>query len=202
MLRSLGWSLALLITAALISAAGVAEAQVRLNIAQDPDTGAPVAPPPPAETREAIIKRITMPLAEVSLTLKASDGKMPEDNSRWLFRDRRSGNQLRPWAIAEYHWAASELAYQPLYWNQTPLERYGQTISPALQPIISGAHFFGTFPLIPYKIGIDRTHDRISTLGYYRPGSYAPCMRQRLPWEWDAAGIEAATWIALIAIFP
>lgn len=108
----------------------------------------------------------------------------------------------RNWAPSNATWAASELYAQPAYWDDVPLERYGQTVNPAAQPFISAAYFFGNFFLIPYKLGIDGTHDRIYTLGYYRPGSETPPLRQRLPLDGDATLYEAGTWIGIFLLLP
>ena len=59
-----------------------------------------------------------------------------------------------------------------------------------------------TFPVIPYQIGLNRTHDRVYTLGQYRPGSPTPCLVRRIPFEADAAGFEAGAWLALILLLP
>jgi hypothetical protein len=101
-----------------------------------------------------------------------------------------------------FHWAASGLRAQPAYFDDVPLERYGQSVCPAAQPFLSAARFFGTFPLMPYKMGIDRTHDPVYTLGYCRPGSPAPCLYQRLPIERDATLLEAGAWIGFIFLLP
>ena len=100
----------------------------------------------------------------------------------------------------DFHWVASNLAHQPLYWDDQPLERYGQSVSPVLQPVLSGVHFFATFPVIPYKIGIDGMYDRVYTLGYYRVGNCAPPTRQHLPFQWDAALLEAGVVTGLIFV--
>jgi hypothetical protein len=73
---------------------------------------------------------------------------------------------------------------------------------PLAQPVLSGVHFFATFPVIPYEIGLDGTQDLIYTLGYYRPGDCAPPTRQWLPFEWDAAILEAGTMTGLIFLAP
>ena len=56
--------------------------------------------------------------------------------------------------------------------------------------------------MIPYEIGLDGTHDLIYTLGYYRPGDRVPPTRQWLPFQWDAAFIEAGTMTGLIFLAP
>ncbi len=153
---------------------------------------------PVAELMRAHVKAID----DIPLSTKPSEGPLPVDHSGKLFSGKTDAYAERAWPMLEVNWEASELVFQPPYWEDTPLERYGQTRFPRMQPVVSGAHFFGTFAIVPYKIGIDRTHDRISALGYYRPGSPAPCLRQRLPWEWDAALFEAAAWSGMSFILP
>ena len=43
--------------------------------------------------------------------------------------------------ITEFQWAPANFFHQPLYFDDTPLERYGQSVCPHLQPIISGGRF-------------------------------------------------------------
>ena len=46
------------------------------------------------------------------------------------------------------------------------------------QPVFSGVHFFATFPVIPYKIGLDGTYNLLSQHpGLLRPGGTAPAER-------------------------
>jgi hypothetical protein len=132
-----------------------------------------------------------------------SPGQLPEDCSQGLFTPpcgepfRRAINYR-----STFYWVASNMAHQPLYWDDQPLERYGQSVLPLAQPVFSGVHFFATFPMIPYEIGLDGTYDLIYTLGYYRPGDCAPPTRQWLPFQWDAAMIEAGAMTGLIFLAP
>lgn len=146
------------------------------------------------------------PLGQVGLSTDPPPGRVPVDHSVQFVPPANETDlpppATRGWGHAAAHWAPSEVFHQPLYFDEQPLERYGQTVSPIGQPILSGIHFFGMFPIMPYKIGIDRTHDRISTLAYYPVGTCAPPTRQRLPMERDAAFFESGAWIALIFILP
>lgn len=144
-------------------------------------------------------------LGDIALSQSPPTGRLPLDHSKDLFRDPKKGDLTGPTsqrATLSYHWVAARTWHQPLYFDNIPLERYGQSNHPRLQPLMSGIRFFGTLPVIPYKIGIDRTQDRISTLGLHRPGSPTPGTRQRLPWEWDAAAFESGAWIGLILLLP
>jgi hypothetical protein len=140
-------------------------------------------------------------LDELSLNIQLEASLMPADCAATVFQMATFGTE-RNWAETEFNWAASDLFHQPLYFDYPILERYGQSNGPMIQPILSGAHFFSQFPLIPYKIGLDRTHDHIYTLGYYRPGTPMPLLGRRLPLEADAAGFEAMGWVALFLILP
>ena len=143
------------------------------------------------------------PIDEIHVSRQPSPGELPEDCSQGLFTPpcrepfRRAINYR-----CTFHWVASNMAHQPLYWDDQPLERYGQSVLPLAQPVFSGVHFFATFPVIPYEIGLDGTYDLIYTLGYYRPGDCAPPTRQWLPLDWDAAILEAGTMTGLIFLAP
>jgi hypothetical protein len=89
--------------------------------------------------------------------------------------------QPRAWSQITYLWKASGLCHKPLYFEQPQLERYGHSWGPALDPIVSGVHFFGTVPLLPYAMGVETPGECIYTLGYYRPGSCAPYMIPPFP---------------------
>ncbi len=91
-------------------------------------------------------------------------------------------------------WKASGLCSKPLYFVQVQMERYGHSWGPILDPIVSGAHFFGTVPILPYKMGLQTPNECVYTLGYYRPGSCAPYMISPLGFTWRAAAFEAGVW--------
>src|SRR5690606_14065152 len=64
--------------------------------------------------------------------------------------------ELRPrdWAMTTYTWKAPALCNKPLYFENVQLEWYGHTAGPLVQPILSGAHFFGSLLLLPYQMGM------------------------------------------------
>jgi hypothetical protein len=108
----------------------------------------------------------------------------------------------RAWPEITYLWKASGLCHKPLYFEQVQLERYGHSWGPVLDPVMSGAHFFATVPLLPYKMGIESPGECIYTLGYYRPGNCAPYMIPAVPFTWRAAAYEAGAAAGVILIFP
>ncbi len=100
-------------------------------------------------------------------------------------------HQTRQWPQITYNWKAAALCHKPLYFEQVHLERYGHSWGPYVQPIMSGVHFFGTLPILPYKMGIRTPTECVYTLGYYRPGSCAPYLIDPVPFTWRAAFFEA-----------
>jgi hypothetical protein len=134
---------------------------------------------------------------------ESPEAQLPPDPSAKLF----SGTPAVPprktaWTWREFRWSATELWHWPLYFEDAQLERYGQMRHPAVQPMLSGVHFFGTLPILPYKMGLERPCDCVSNLGYYRPGNCTPPVGRRLPLEADAAAFESAAWLALIFVLP
>ena len=79
-------------------------------------------------------------------------------------------------------WKASALSTRAAYFEDAQLERHGHTKVPEMfQPFLSGARFFGTIPLLPYKMGVTPPNEQVYTLGHIRSGSRAPYMREPFP---------------------
>jgi len=142
------------------------------------------------------------PLVELSLNIELKNDKLPDDCAQEVFHSSRPGGGDRGWPSTDFHWVASDLWHQPAYFDDPILERYGQAHPACVQPWLSGAHFFAQFPIMPYKLALDRPFERVYTLGYHRPGSPTPLLTRRLPFEPGPAGFEAATWLAFIFILP
>ncbi|NOZ40156.1 MAG: hypothetical protein GXP24_08015 [Planctomycetes bacterium] len=111
-------------------------------------------------------------------------------------------HQPRQWPQITYNWKAAALCHKPLYFEQVQLERYGHSWGPYVQPIMSGAHFFGTIPVLPYKMGIRTPNECVYTLGYYRPGSCAPYMIDPIPFTWRAALFEGGVATGISFVIP
>lgn len=162
-----------------------------------PAAGATLAPQKIAEWLK--------PIDQLNTTITPPEGRLPPDVAAQLAvgAPRDVVAERRGWGSTAFNWEPPELYFQPPYWDRVPLERYGQTTTkPATEFWLSAAHFFGTFVTMPYKMGIDGTHDRIYTLGYYRPGSAAPPVKQTLPYEPNAAANEFGTWAGLLLVLP
>lgn len=110
--------------------------------------------------------------------------------------------QPRSWSQTVYLWKASGVCHKPLYFEQVQLERYGHSWGPVLDPIVSGAHFFGTVPILPYKMGLQTPQECVYALGYYRPGSCAPYMITQPGFTWRAAAFQTGVVTGTAAAVP
>ncbi len=145
------------------------------------------------------------PLSATRTHLQPPPGEMPRDYAEEQFESTPvvfggSLEDRRPTGLV-YFWEASALCFQPIYIEDVNLERYGYSHG-VLQPFVSAIHFFGTIPLLPYKMGMHPESECIYTLGYYRPGTPCPYQTSRLGWSWRGAVCEAAFIGAIIAWNP
>ena len=108
----------------------------------------------------------------------------------------------RSWGEITYTWKAAGLCHKPLYFQDVHLERYGHSWGPYVQPIVSGAHFFGRIPALPYMMGLQTPNECVYTLGHYRPGDCAPYLIDPVPFTWRAAIFQAGGTMGVIGILP
>jgi hypothetical protein len=107
----------------------------------------------------------------------------------------------RSYSPALYTWEASNICYNPLYFQDPALERYGHTYPFFLQPVASIGRFAVQFVGLPYQMTIDQPRSAVFPLGYYRPGECAPKLCYQIPWNTHAAAVEAATVTGVWALF-
>jgi hypothetical protein len=136
-------------------------------------------------------------ISELGTNIQPPPGDLPRD-CPW------GGESFQPraWAPVTFTWTASALCHKPLYFEDVQLERYGHMLGPWVQPFASGAHFFLTVPILPYKMGLELPNECMYTLGYYRPGSCTPYMLDPIPLSIRAGLFEAGAWVAGAAIIP
>ena len=151
------------------------------------------------------LETLFKPLEKVHVRQEPTAGQLPIDCSKELFgrsTDEPTDRISRGWTNIEFQWMPTELSHQPLYFDDVPLEHYGQSVAPLLQPALSGARFFATLPVLPYKIGLNHPFEHVTTLGTYRPGSPAPSVRQTLPLDLEASFFEGGAWVGLLFLLP
>ncbi|MEX1223626.1 MAG: hypothetical protein WEA31_03680 [Pirellulales bacterium] len=108
----------------------------------------------------------------------------------------------RHWCGTQFTWTASGLCHKPLYFEQVNVERYGHSLGPIGQPVLSAAHFFLSVPIIPYKMGVHPPNECIYALGYYRPGDCAPYFIPPIPISARGALFQAGAVVGVAAALP
>ena len=104
------------------------------------------------------------------------------------------------WSLSQ--WAAANTFSNPRYFEDRMLERHGQQQFGCLQPLASGARFFGTVPMLPYLWTVSDPCDCEYTLGYFHAGECVPIMMQRPPYENRAVIVETGAAAAVIIGLP
>lgn len=118
------------------------------------------------------------PLSELSIDIHPA-GTSPENAAAedHYLAPTEAEPTGRGWNDTLYFWQASNMAHNPLYFEQAYVERYGYNYR-CLQPVVSGVQFCGDFALWPAKMVVRRPGECVWTLGYGRPGSQGvPCPR-------------------------
>ncbi len=96
------------------------------------------------------------------------------------------------WSPLSYQFAAANTFSHPRYFEDRMLERHGHERFPYLQPMVSGAKFFGTFPMLPYLMTVSPPADIEYQLGYFRPGTAVYPYIQRPPYQRDAVIVQGS----------
>lgn len=96
------------------------------------------------------------------------------------------------WYASQFQFAAANTFSHPLYFEDVMLERHGHERFPALTPMISGARFFATVPMLPYLMTVRPACDFEYKMGHFRPGDCVYPYIQRPPYERNAVVVEAA----------
>ena len=142
------------------------------------------------------------PLRDIKVRMPRDDMRLPPDCSGPHFEAEPDARRRRFGAAMTFYWEPTNYFHMPAYFDNVPLERYGQTKRAFFEPFVSGAKFAAGIPTLPYKVGVNRPHDCVTTLGHQPPGSCVPCIKQTLPVEADAAFVEAAVAVGLVFLLP
>ena len=101
-----------------------------------------------------------------------------------------------------YQWKPTDQWYNPLYFEDVSLERYGHSYHPVIQPLVSTGRFVAQAVTLPYHATLRPVHSREYPLGYYRPGECAPKLKYKVPFNKEAAVNQAAGTAGLILLIP
>ena len=109
----------------------------------------------------------------------------------------------RQWSPMSYSWEAPALKYNPLYFEDVELERFGNEFQ-YLQPVVSAAHFYLTIPTLPYQIGTEENglFDCVYDLGNDRPGNCVPFHLHHFGFSWTGALAQGGAVTGLLFILP
>ena len=123
-------------------------------------------------------------LGDVPVVLAARSDEMLGDT---LIEKRTNSDQVFP--------------YQPLYFEEVNLERYGRTCG-VLQPAVSGVRFFATIPSIPYAMTIQKPNQTYTFRWPYEAGWGAPKVRELQPLQWKPGVVQASAITGLLFVVP
>jgi hypothetical protein len=143
--------------------------------------------------------RLTLPSITTATTETSAigNGSLPksytglEGTAEEVLREQISQRDAM-WAESRYEFAASNTFSHPLYFEDVMLERHGHERFPKLTPMISGARFFATVPMLPYLMTVRPACDYEYKMGHCRSGDSVYPYIQRPPYVRNAAIVEAA----------
>lgn len=119
------------------------------------------------------------PISEVSIDIREANVRLPRDRSTEL-----QNYVMNDWTVTgspelAYWWAAPDIRYGQLYFENVALERYGQTCGPYKQVYASAGHLFCSVWAVPFQMLTAPVGSCDTPLGYCRPGSATGLYRQR-----------------------
>jgi hypothetical protein len=123
-------------------------------------------------------------------TSKVGTGKTPKDEAR----STAPQPETLPWGPSREvppvpstkFWVPTAICHNPLYFEDAMLERHGHERFPCMQPFASGVRFVATAVTLPYLITLHPPCENVYALGHWRPGSQAPCLVERAPYDHHA----------------
>jgi hypothetical protein len=112
-----------------------------------------------------------------------------------VFQPRAFPDVAMPWEPTNFY-------HYPLYFEDPALERYGHTRPFVIQPFFSGARFMGQLLSLPYQMTIDPVCKEMYALGWYRPGECAPKLKYQVPFNAQAAAVQAGVTTGMFFLIP
>jgi len=97
------------------------------------------------------------------------------------------------WNLDYKTWTAPVYCHQPVYFEDTMLEHHGHERFKCIQPLVSGARFYSSAIFLPYLSYLNPPLQEHTSAGGYGPGSAAPCLRQRAPYDKGALRFQLLT---------
>ena len=183
--RSRHWiQIAFLMALGALAAASAAWGQI-----SEPSSPENTVVAPAANQREATQTNRVWPqklIDEINVDPRDHSEIKPPDKSAVLVGSASPDNWFNAtYAYQVFHWTAPNIHYQPLYFEDVALERYGQQRRGGLLDVPRTAIlFYGNLLALPYNMCVTPKHSIDSPLGFERPGSPAPATRNYLLYRW------------------
>jgi hypothetical protein len=160
-----------------------------------PSAGQLATPEPSVERVEPRVAPESLPINAMLVDIRPPAGELPPNAAAAMLAPQVQpavgGCNSRGWPGMACLWQAPAVCHRPLYFEQPNVERYGYSIGFA-QPVLSGAHFFGSVIALPYFVGARRPNECIYTLGYDRPGTPTPFRAPLPPLSLRGAAMQGA----------
>ena len=119
-------------------------------------------------------ENLTKPIMDIPISIIDHAERQPVDASETdLQMDYRS-NYALPFQHRAAMWCAPNIQYNPLYFEDVGLERYGYDCGDLVQPGISGLHFGISTVFLPINVFRQPPWSCTYPFGFCRPGSFAP----------------------------
>ncbi len=169
--------------------------------------GAGLPPAPESDSRKPVLRSISEIQPFHDYSSPKAEGEEPgfaagQEKTKPTFLSLpHSGSLEKNAPPTHYHWMASNLTHDPLYFEDLALERYGHTY-PCMQPLVSVSKFGLQVAGLPYQIALNPVNCEQYALGNYRPGDCPPFLRYRIPFNKTAATTAAGVYTGLIFLLP
>jgi len=122
---------------------------------------------------------LSRPIMDIRLDVIEDSLRAPRDESYELQEMNYSSNYPGTFQNRIAVWCAPNIRYQPLYFQDVGLERYGYDYGDKVQPVASALHFAKSFTLLVPNMWYERPGSCAYPLGFCRPGSCAPQIKNR-----------------------
>jgi hypothetical protein len=138
----------------------------------------PLVGPSRSSNQPPEVRWVRKRISEVRIDIREKANVAPQDRSTELDYGAGDWNDFscEPKVFA---WSAPNLRYQPLYFEDVALERYGQTMSFHRQTLRSAGHFFKSSLFWANNLRHDPPCSCDYPLGFCRPGSATPPIQQK-----------------------